>query len=90
IGGIAVIGAFILILFRIIKVGLVSEDNFTKLLCLGTVIMFLTQFILNVGSNLGFLPVVGVSFPFFSYGGSNLLTNMVLVGIIQSAAARQK
>ena len=52
--------------------------------------MFLTQFILNVGSNLGFLPVVGVSFPFFSYGGSNLLTNMVLVGIIQSAAARQK
>lgn len=87
-GGLLIIFALGFLVWRIIKVGLGAENNFVRLICLGTVILFLTQFTLNVGSNLGLLPVIGISFPFLSYGGSNLLANAILIGIIQSIAVR--
>ncbi len=85
--GILVVSAgFFLLLFRIVRVGLRSEEGFSQFVCLGTAILFLTEFTLNVGSNLGLSPVVGVTFPFLSYGGSSLLTKALLLGIIQSIA----
>ncbi len=87
IGILFISGAFLFLVLRIIRLGLKSEDNFSQFMCLGTAILFLTEFIFNVGSNLGLLPVVGVTFPFLSYGGSSLLTKAMLVGIIQSIAA---
>lgn len=89
-GGLMVIVTFAFLCFRIIKIGLESSNNFSKLLCLGTVFMFLMQFAINVGSTLGLLPVIGVSFPFLSYGGSNLLTSALLIGIIQSVVVRSR
>ncbi len=89
-GAFLLISVFMIMLFRIIKIGLASDNNFSRFFCLGSVIMFLTQFLLNAGSNLGVLPVVGVSFPFLSYGGSNLLVSVVIVGIIQSIVLRNK
>jgi rod shape determining protein RodA len=87
-GGALMITAFIFLLLRIIKIGVNCHNNFYKLICLGTALMFLAQFIINMGSTLGMLPVIGVTFPFFSYGGSSILTNSILIGIIQSAALR--
>lgn len=87
-GGFLVIAAFIFLLLRIIKIGINCQNNFYKLACLGTALMFLAQFIINMGSTLGLLPVIGVTFPFFSYGGSSILTNAMLVGIIQGAVIR--
>ncbi len=89
-GAFFLIAAFMLMLFRIVMAGLVSDNNFSRFFCLGSVIMFLAQFILNTGSNLGILPVVGVSFPFLSYGGSNLLTGVLTIGIIQGIILRNK
>ncbi len=77
--------AFGWLILRIVKMAGMIDGNFNKFLCLGTAILFLSQFILNVGSNLGVLPIVGVTFPFVSYGGSSLLANTILVGMIQSA-----
>lgn len=88
-GAIVFLTAFTVLLFRIIKIGLIAENNFSKLVCLGTVILFVFHFIINVGSNTGLLPVIGISLPLFSYGGSNLLTNAALIGIIQSIVARR-
>lgn len=88
VGGIFVVGAFLFLLFRIMRIGMRAENNFSRFVCIGTIILFLIQFGLNAGSTLGLLPVVGVTFPFFSYGGSSLLTGAVLVGIIQSIAVR--
>jgi rod shape determining protein RodA len=88
VGSLVLIVSFSLLLLRIILVGFKSQNNFFRLICLGVVIMFLAQFTLNTGSALGLLPVTGVTFPFFSYGGSSLLTNMLLIGIIQSIAIR--
>ena len=89
-GGMLVIFLFILLVFRIIRVGWLSENNFARLFCLGTAIMFLIQFIINTGSTAGLLPVIGVTFPFFSYGGSSILINAVLVSVVQSISARSK
>lgn len=87
-GAFLVIAAFFFLVLRIIKIGSASERNFFRFVCLGTAVLFLSHFILNVGSNIGLTPVIGVPYPFFSYGGSNLLTNFLLIGIIQSIKVR--
>lgn len=89
-GGIVILCAFLGVLFRVMKIGMSADDNFAKLICLGTATLFLLHFILNVGSNLGLMPVIGVPFPFLSYGGSNLLVNALLIGTIQSIVAHRR
>jgi len=89
ISAIFLIGAFVVLIFRIIKIGLTSNNNFNRFICLGASLLFITHFVLNVGFNLGLTPVIGVTFPFLSYGGSSLLTNMILIGIIQSINVRK-
>lgn len=84
IGGLLLISAFLVIIFRIIKTGIKSDGNCAKFICLGAVITLASQFFLNIGSCLGLSPVIGMTFPFFSYGGSSLLTNALLIGIIQN------
>lgn len=89
-GGLIIIAVFLLVLYRIMRIGLEADDNFTKFVCLGASLLFLLHFILNAGSNVGLMPVVGVSFPFLSYGGSNLLLNSLLIGMIQSIAMHKR
>jgi rod shape determining protein RodA len=87
--GIFSVLVFLYLVLRIMKIGLESDNNFGRFLCLGAAILFIAQFIFNVGSNLGLTPVVGVTFPFMSYGGSSFLTNLVLIAIIQSLFVRR-
>lgn len=82
--GLIIIIAFAYAVFRIIMIGMHSDNNFGKFICLGTAVFLTVQFVLNIGSSLGISPVIGVPFPFLSYGGSSLLTNFVIIGIIQS------
>lgn len=87
-GGLLVIVAFGSLIWRIVLIGLAAENNFERLVCLGSAIMLMAYFALNVGSTTGLLPVIGVPLPFLSYGGSNLLANAILIGIIQGIASR--
>ncbi|MEK7568433.1 MAG: FtsW/RodA/SpoVE family cell cycle protein [Patescibacteria group bacterium] len=89
IAGLLLLVVFAAAVFRIIKIGLGADNNFNRLVSLGTVVLLIVQFVLNIGSNLGLTPVVGVTFPFLSYGGSSLLTNLALIGIIQSVFIRR-
>src|SRR3989338_2724012 len=88
-GALALIAAFTFMVYRILILGTSSDNNFSKLMELGTCVMLTAHFAVNVGSNLGLLPVVGVSFPFLSYGVSNLLTSSMLIGIILNTAKRR-
>lgn len=83
------LGAFLWMTLRILKIGLFIDGNFYKLVCLGSVILFCGQFILHVGSNLGLLPVIGVTLPFVSYGGSSIIVNLILIGVIESVYVRK-
>jgi rod shape determining protein RodA len=77
---------FAAMMFAIMRIGIDAENNFYRFVCLGAAIMFLVQFGINIGSALGLLPVIGITFPFFSYGGSSLLINAMMIGIVQSAS----
>jgi len=87
-GAVFLLLIFGVMIWRILLIGLRLENNFGRLVCLGTVIVFLLHLFINLGSALGLTPVIGVSLPFFSYGGSNLLTSAALIGIIQSIVFR--
>jgi len=84
IGGIILISAFTFLIYELLKKARESSTNFPRFIALGTVIVLLIHFVVNLGSTLGLLPVIGIGFPFVSYGGSNLLTVSALIGIIQS------
>lgn len=84
-GFIGVIILFILmalIIWRIMHIALLGTTNFEILYGLGLAIYFMTHFIINIGMNLGIMPVTGITLPFMSYGGSHLLTEFIGLGIL--------
>ena len=83
VGAFVLIAAYLAFLARVVAIGMRASDNYSRFLSIGAATLFLAQFFVNTGSNVGLLPVTGLTFPFFSYGGSSLLTSALLVGIIQ-------
>jgi cell division protein FtsW (lipid II flippase) len=79
-----VVAAFTWLIMGVLRVGMLAEHNFEKFICLGMAIVLGSHFILNAGSAIGIVPVVGVPLPFFSYGGSNMLMNFFLLGIVSA------
>ncbi len=85
-----ILGMFGVILFRLVKAAQRARDNFGMYLTLGIFFMLLYQILINIGMNLGVLPVTGIPLPLVSYGGSSLLTTLFALGLVQSIIARQK
>lgn len=73
-----------LLIFRFVQIAITANTQFAALLISGIVSLFAFQVFQNVGMTIGLLPVTGVTLPFLSYGGSSLLSNMMLVGIVIS------
>ena len=73
---------FGLIVWRILHLALLGTTNFEILFGLGLAIYFMVHFIINIGMNLGIMPVTGITLPFMSYGGSHLLTEFMGLGIL--------
>lgn len=86
----ATIGLFALVLYRTWLLARRSRENFTLFLCLGAFLLFAVESVVNIGMNLGLLPVAGLALPFVSYGGSSLVSSLVLIGILESIAVRQR
>ncbi len=86
--GIFIVSVFGWLLLEILRVGQNADQNIGRFICLGTVLTFLIQFFLNIGSVIGLSPVVGVPFPLLSYGGSSLITSLFLLGIIHGISIR--
>jgi rod shape determining protein RodA len=88
--GLLMIFVFYFLLFwRIIKTALIAPSNFARLFCIGALIVFFFQVFVNIGMNLGILPIAGISLPFLSYGGSNLIISFITLGIVQSIIVRK-
>lgn len=79
---------FSLLLWRVIKIALLAKDNFPRLFAAGVAISLFSEIFINIGMNLGILPIIGISLPFVSYGGSALIMNFVGLGILQSISSR--
>jgi rod shape determining protein RodA len=89
-GSTFILGMFGVIFFRMIRAIKQARDNFGMYLTLGIFFMFIIQVVINIGMNVGLLPVTGIPLPFLSYGGSSLLTSLLALGLVQSIVARQK
>ncbi|MGB7957706.1 MAG: FtsW/RodA/SpoVE family cell cycle protein [Minisyncoccia bacterium] len=83
-GGLVVIAAFFFLIWRILAIGSRTRENFAKCVCLGVAIMLSIQFFLNAGSVTGILPVIGVTFPFLSYGGTSMVVDCFLLAVVNS------
>lgn len=83
-GVLLVLGLFGIVFYRLFKIALEAQDNFGKLLVLGTSFMLMFHIIVNVGMNTGVMPVMGIPLPFISYGGSALVSFLIMMGVVQS------
>lgn len=84
IGTLLVLILFLIVIFRILKVAMYGASNFEMLFGMGVAILFMSHFFINVGMNMGLLPVTGITVPFMSYGGSHLIVEFAALGILMS------
>lgn len=80
---------FGIIFYRLILIAKRAHDDFGLFLVLGVTIVFFIHMFVNIGMNMGIMPVTGISLPFLSYGGSFLLLCLVMVGLAESVAVRR-
>lgn len=90
IGAAVIIAAFGFLLYRLYVLFKSADDPFGKLYLLGTFFFFLIPFFVNIGMNLGLVPVVGITLPFVSYGGSSILASFIALGIASSVGTKAK
>lgn len=89
IGGTIIIILYFLLIFRWLYMAMKLKDNLAVCLVIGVTGMLTAHVFENIGMTIGLMPVTGIPLPFISYGGSNLLTNMVAVGIVENVWMRR-
>lgn len=82
IGGVLVIVTYLVLLLRILKVAGKVKDPCAKLILIGVFSQLILQVFINIGMNLGLLPITGVTLPLLSYGGSSLISTLITLGIV--------
>ena len=90
VGVILVVGLFIMLLYRGIKISNSINDSFGKYLSFGIIFQLIFQAIMNLSVVVGLIPVTGVTLPFLSYGGSSLLISMMSIGIVLNVSRNVK
>ncbi len=82
VGLLVLMGLYLFILLRLLRIIEEAETTFGRLVTAGVFAMLAAHVIVNIGMCLKLLPVTGVPLPFVSYGGSNLLTNLLAIGLV--------
>jgi rod shape determining protein RodA len=80
---------FLVLIWRIFKIAIASQSNFPRLFTIGFSIILISQIFIHIGMNLGILPIIGISLPLVSYGGSGLIVVLAGLGILQSIKISQ-
>lgn len=75
---------YFILFYRLVKMAKSAYDDFSLILILGFASIFLIQIIINIGMNIGLIPIVGIPLPLLSYGGSSLVSSLIIFGILQS------
>jgi len=86
VGAFLIIMTFIFLLYKIFVIFKEQDDMFNKIYAAIVFSVIFLQFFVNIGMNIGLLPIVGITLPFVSYGGSSLLSNLIFLGILSSMA----
>ena len=75
---------FSILIWRVVRIAIASQSNFPRLFASGLGILLVLQIFINIGMNLGILPIIGIPLPLISYGGSSLIATCIGLGILQS------
>jgi rod shape determining protein RodA len=90
VGCMLIIVLLVSIIIRCIYVGIKSNNTLGLLVCSGVAAMFIAQTVENIGMCLGLLPVIGITLPFYSYGGSSVVACFASLGIVSGIKMRPK
>ncbi|MHB1685786.1 MAG: rod shape-determining protein RodA [Ignavibacteriaceae bacterium] len=90
IGAIIVLGIFLYLFIRLLKIASSTKDEFLSLTIIGILGVYFIHFLINVGMVVGVMPVIGIPLPFLSYGGSSLVVNMMMLGIAANVFRTRK
>jgi rod shape determining protein RodA len=90
IGAFAILLLLTMLLVRGVQIGSMARSRYAGIVAIGIVGTLASHTVINIGMAMGILPVIGVPLPFMSYGGSNLLTNMVMAGLLLNVYANRK
>lgn len=85
-GSVIIIVFYSGLFFYLLKIGYASSDTFGYLISLGVVSMLFFQTFVNIGMNIGLLPITGITLPLISYGGSSLVSTFIALGLVASVA----
>lgn len=89
-GGVFLFGLYVFVLLRMLRIAQASRSAFGRLTAVGFSSALFFQSFVNLGMNVGIVPVTGIPLPFVSSGGSSLVTFLMMIGILQSIIAREK
>jgi len=89
-GCLLVIALLVTLIIRCVYVGIKSNNPLGMLVCMGVAGLLITQMIMNIGMAIGYLPVIGITLPFFSYGGSSIVTCFAAMGLVSGIKMRPK
>ena len=89
VGSMLMLTAFAIILWRGLRIAAASRDTFGTLIAGGVVAVFAFQLFINVGMTIGIMPVTGLTLPFVSYGGTSLISSLLMVGLLQNVHIRR-
>jgi len=84
------IAVYLIIIWRAIVIMREAATELERLLAAGITAMFAFEVFVNIGMNVGIMPITGIPLPFMSYGGSHTLTNLVAVGVLLGIARRAR
>ena len=90
IGCIVVVILLLIVIIHIARMGLRAGRTFDMLLCIGVAASVAFQMLINVGMCIGITPVIGITLPFFSYGGSSMMTSFAAMGLVSGVKYKLK
>jgi rod shape determining protein RodA len=84
VGAMVIIGLMAVVLLRALRIAQRADDQFGMLVAAGIAIWFAVQTFINIGMNVGIVPVTGLPLPFVSYGGSAMFADMIAIGVLMA------
>jgi rod shape determining protein RodA len=88
-GSVFLLLLFAVVLWRCLRTAMLSKDPFGTFLCVGVATMIATQMFVNIGMNVGIMPITGIPLPFLSYGGSALIADFIGIGLVLNVHMRR-